>query len=250
MESSIDAQQDPHATISHVKVKGGAAPLMELVDVSCGYRRKKVLEGVSLKIPTSERLAIIGDNGQGKSTLLKVLLGLLRPDAGKYLCQVPLQKISYVPQHPTRDYLMPVNVGDFVALGLADEKRSLANELISMALKRVKLLEQWSQDISTLSGGQFQRAVLARALVRQPELVFLDEPTTGLDRLSSREFMSELKEENISRQMAYVMIVHDFRYLKEDFDRIAWIHDGVLTNMSMEDALGNSDFLDFTGLIA
>lgn len=221
--------------------------LLELREVTCGYRKKQVLENAKLKLWQGDRLAIIGDNGQGKSTLLKLLLGLLLPKAGHVKRHLSQHHIAYVPQHSTRDYLLPMPVRDFVALGLVGAHPPDTLN-IETALKRVHLEEHLHQDITTLSGGQFQRAVLARALVRSPKLLFLDEPTTGLDQKATQEFMDELHHQNRDKDLSYAMVIHDFRHLKENFDRVAWVHSGDIFSSTISEALNKPEFQAFTGL--
>jgi zinc transport system ATP-binding protein len=222
--------------------------LLEMQNVSCGYRQRCILKEVNLSLFPAESLAIIGDNGQGKSTLLKTLMGLQKPIHGQRLQHHSSKEMGYVPQWSNREFLMPMPVKHFVALGLVHQAKGKAEQQIQHALDRVNLLDQQGKDISILSGGQFQRAVLARALVCQPTLLYLDEPTTGLDRRSSREFMNELKEEQHNTQMACVMVLHDFRYLQEDFERVAWVHDGITEVKDVNEAMKDLSFREFIGM--
>lgn len=188
--------------------------LVDLCNLNCGYQNKSIVTDLNWSLSSSERLAIIGDNGQGKSTLIKTMIGSLKPLGGSISRHYSFSQMAYVPQHSSKEFLMPIRVEDFIDLGFppgygaSKKKRS---ETIDYALNQVQLLDQKKSDISILSGGQFQRVVLARALVRKPKLLYLDEPTSGLDRQAEKSFMNELKHISEQSQLSYIMVVHDFR---------------------------------------
>ena len=223
-------------------------PLVELQGVFFGYRKKQLLSDIHLSVHKGERLAIVGDNGQGKSTLIKVLMGLLKPTSGKWNLNVSKSRISYVTQRPFKNFHMPMQVNEFMKHGLVGSKVEDEDSKIRQTLDRVGLSDRYSDDISILSGGQFQRLVLGRAIIRNPELMFLDEPTTGLDRRSSRDFMNELEHQCKDLNVTTIMVLHSFRHLERDFTRLAWIHNGLVETDTVENWLKKPSFREFIGL--
>lgn len=220
---------------------------MQLQEVSFGFKNKTLLSKVNLSIHSGERLAIVGDNGEGKSTLIKLLMGLHKPSSGQRVQNIRKTKISYVTQRPSKNFSIPMRVEEFLKLGLIGIKNIDSARRVLEILNQIGLSERIHDDISILSGGQFQRLVLGRAIIREPELMFLDEPTTGLDRHASREFMTELERQCQNMNMTSVMVLHNFRYLERDFSRLAWIHDGIVEVDTVEHWFKTPAFADFIG---
>ncbi|MDH3686200.1 MAG: ABC transporter ATP-binding protein [Myxococcales bacterium] len=194
-----------------------SAPAAELQNVSLRLGGISVLEEVSLRIEAGDYLALLGPNGGGKSTLLKVLLGLLTPDEGsvRVFGQSPRAargRVGYVPQSFRFDRDFPIRVLDVVLMGrvgklkrgtVADADREIARA----ALARVEMAELGTRPIGALSGGQLQRVWIARALAQQPELLLLDEPTSSLDERVERSVWELFAE--LSQEMAVVVVSHD-----------------------------------------
>lgn len=189
----------------------------ELRDVTVTLGGVAILEHVSLAIEPRDYLAILGPNGGGKTTLLKVLLGLLTPDAGEVrVFGGPPHKargrIGYVPQFSRFDPSFPIRVRDVVMMGRLGARRigppsAADRDAAQRALERVEMADAGHRPIGTLSGGQAQRVLIARALLQQPELLLLDEPTASLDERVGRSVW-ELFEE-LSQEMAVVVVTHD-----------------------------------------
>jgi zinc transport system ATP-binding protein len=196
--------------------------VLEFDQVTFGYDRIPVLREVSLRIARGEFVAVIGPNGSGKSTLLKVGLGLLEPTHGVVrVMGVPLarfrdrSKIGYVPQRASVNPAIPVSVEEVVRTGLAGQLGLLRRpgpeqrDRIDHVLDLMGLDDQRRQTITRLSGGQQQRALIARALVTDPALLVLDEPTTGVDTGARVVLRSSLEHLLRAEGVAVVYITHD-----------------------------------------
>jgi zinc transport system ATP-binding protein len=182
------------------------------------YGTEPVLEDVHLTLNHLDFLSIIGPNGGGKTTLLKLLLGLLKPTRGtiQVLEQKPEQsrrQIGYVPQKTTIDARFPITVWDVTLMGRLGriphgrKYRAEDRELASEALRKVKMYDLRDRQIGKLSGGQQQRALIARALVTDPKLLLLDEPTASVDSQIKRDIYELLAE--LNKQMTIVIVSHD-----------------------------------------
>jgi len=199
-------------------------PAIEIKDLWFAYNGERVLDAVDLLLPAGEFLAVIGPNGGGKSTLLKLLLGLERPGGGfaRVLGREPGQAgghIGYLPQFTQVSASFPISVLGAVLLGLVRPgfdlpglfrgggARRAEREAAMTALSRVGLADLAQRRLSDLSGGQRQRALIARAIVSGPELLLLDEPTASIDGRSRQEFMALLAR--LNRDMTIVMVSHD-----------------------------------------
>ena len=209
------------------------AAALELTQVSFAYGDCPVLEDVSLRIQSGEFWALIGPNGGGKSTLLKLALGLLRPDTGgiRILGQSPKQahdRVGYVPQFATFRRDFPIDVRQVVRQGCLDgqnwwrPKRTSDRDAVSEALDQMGVADLVERPIGTLSGGQLQRVLIARALAARPALLLLDEPTAHVDSDAETSFfdlMADLRD-----RMALVMVSHDVGLVSRHVDRIACLN--------------------------
>lgn len=196
-------------------------PAIEITDLWFSYGGARVLDQVNLTLPAGEFLAVLGPNGGGKSTLLKLLLGLARPGGGgvRVLGSPAGQaggRIGYLPQFTQVSASFPITVLGAVQLGLvrpgmdcfrSPARRRRECEAALDALSRVGLADQARRRLSELSGGQRQRVFIARAIVSGPELLLLDEPTASVDGKSRQELMALLAE--LNRHMTIVMVSHD-----------------------------------------
>ena len=205
-------------------------PLIEARHVTFGYGREKVVEDVSLEIRPRDFLAIIGPNGGGKTTLVKILLGLLHPWSGEVVWSPPIRpgRMGYVPQFSTFDKGFPLRVSDVVLMGRLD-RRSLLRPYtkkdrieVARVLERLALTPLAAEHVSEISGGQLQRVLIARAVVAEPEILFLDEPTASIDA-ESRETLTGMLEE-LNRRIPVVVITHDVTGLAPLVRRIACVN--------------------------
>ncbi len=215
---------------------------IDVRDVSFSYAAVPVLENASFQVEPNELICIVGPNGGGKTTLVKLLLGLLRPDAGQILVlgQSPEQarlRVGYMPQHVGHDPQFPVTALDIVLMGRlgrgglrkalgwydrADRRAALD------ALDMVDMTPAARQTYSTLSGGQRQRVLIARALCGQPKLLLLDEPTANVDALGESRLMDILKR--LSRRMAIVTVSHDLGLVSNLVERVICVNRRVVVH--------------------
>ncbi len=207
-------------------------PIIKLENIGFSYGNERILENISLDIYPGEYVGIVGPNGSGKTTLIKVILGLLSPTEGKVsLFGQPESrfkdraKISYVAQKGVlSESAVPISVEEVVALGLSDGKSS---QKIEQALRTVDMLPFRKQLVTELSGGQQQRIFIARALVSDPELIILDEPTTGVDTESQDKFYDLLTDLN-KKGITLLMISHDLDLVAKEVTKVACINKRLL----------------------
>lgn len=192
--------------------------LVQIDHVSAGYDKRLVLKDIVLSVEENDFLGIIGPNGGGKTTLLKVMLGLLKPASGSVRffennLPVPHLNIGYLPQLNKIDRRFPISVREVVASGLIDHKplfRSYTKEQqqqIEHVLEQMEIAELADRSIAQLSGGQLQRVLLGRAIVSHPKLLILDEPNSYVDKRFESKFYHLLEE--INKEAAVVLVSHD-----------------------------------------
>ena len=189
--------------------------LIEIKNLTFGYIDKPILEDVNLDIFERDHLLILGPNGGGKTTLLKLVMGILQPWSGSIVYENGIKgKIGYVPQFSAFNKNFPitvletvltsfVNAGDYLLKRSKKEQVRKAEELIS----RLDLTEVRHENINDLSGGQLQRLLIARALVSDPAVLFLDEPTTSIDLASRLNLFDFIRE--LNQTTAVVIVTHD-----------------------------------------
>ncbi len=211
--------------------------ILEIQDVSFSYGDDEILKNVNLTIHKGDYLGLVGGNGAGKTTLLKIIIGLLKPDSGviKFFGQninnfKDWSKIGYVPQKATNfDVNFPSTAKEVVLMGrfgrrglfhrIDDEDRKKADE----ALKRVDMWEHRDQLVGDLSGGQQQRVFIARALAGDPEVIFLDEPTVGVEKDIKDEFYKLLRKLNEELHLTVILVTHDIESMAHEAMHIACI---------------------------
>jgi len=208
-------------------MEGMNNPIVEIKDVSFAYNGETVLQDVNFTIRPGNFVAMIGPNGGGKTTLLKMMLGLLKPDRGtvRVMGQSASQAapdLGYVRQDVHVNSNFPITAIDVVLMGKLDRRkrwncRSVANRREAMsALERLEMAAHAEKRIGELSGGQRQRVFIARALVTSPKLLLLDEPTASIDTKGQAEFFAMLKD--LNKDVTILVVSHDLlaisRYVK------------------------------------
>ncbi|MCP5469168.1 MAG: ABC transporter ATP-binding protein [Chlamydiales bacterium] len=200
--------------------------MIEVEDLSFAFEGNSVLKNVSFSVHEKEFVAIFGPNGGGKTTLLKLLAGLLKKDRGRI--KMP-GRIGWVPQNFAADPLFPISVLDVVLMGRLSVAprlfgfRKCDREAALEALRSVGMEKWYAASFSALSGGQKQRVLIARALVSNPEVLLLDEATANVDTASIASLMQLLR----SLKLTVLMVTHDLKTALDNCDRLLCVQEGV-----------------------
>ena len=188
--------------------------LIQVENLSVRYGARTALSRVSLRVEPSEIVTIVGPNGSGKTSLLRAIIGAIKPLQGRVL-QASSLKIGYVPQKLHIDETLPITVSRFLKL-----PGGVTAADIDYALKQAGVPELEKAQLSQLSGGQFQRVLLARALIGKPDLLLLDEATQGLDQRGSASFYQQIETVRQATGCAVLMISHELHVVMSASDRV------------------------------
>lgn len=203
-----------------------------LRDIVFGYRNEPVIRNVSADIHAGEFIAVSGPNGAAKTTLLKLMLGLLKPWSGtvRFSAELGRSRVAYVPQQASSfnagfpsKVIELVRSGCYPELGLFRRFRREQHELVEEALKAVGLWELRNRKIGELSGGQKQKACIARAIVQQPDLLVLDEPVTGMDAASRTRFYEWMRQQVKEEGRTVIMVTHGLDEAQDYLDRVIYL---------------------------
>ena len=203
--------------------------VLTLTGVSFAYGEAPVLDDVTVALHAATFVALVGPNGAGKSTFVKLALGLLSPNAGRVTLfgaeptnAAARSRLGYVPQRPFLGREFPATVREVVASGGVDRRwwRSVPDEHVDDALGLVSLTELAGARIGELSGGQQQRVFIAKALVRRPDLLVLDEPVAGVDAEQQEQFALTLGRLRDERGVAVLLVSHDLSAVESRLDRV------------------------------
>ncbi len=218
-------------------------PILSIQNVSAGYEREVILQDVSLEVYPNDFIGVIGPNGGGKSTLLKVILGLLPPWRGEVRVlgmppRIGRRFIGYVPQFVDSDQNFPISVWETVSLGLISgwslfhrfTKQEMAR--IDEALAMVGISHLRHKLMGELSGGQRQRVFIARALVSDPKILLLDEPTASVDPNATQDIYELLRQ--LNDRMAILLITHDLMVISSYTKTIACLNRKLVYHHSKE----------------
>lgn len=186
-------------------------PVITVKNLTVSYGDQEILKNLSFTIYEGELAIVIGPNGSGKTTLLKAILGLIMASGEVKICdkspQQALLEVSYVPQRFSFDATFPITVKEFLSLGI--NKRVLSHNNLEMQLKEVGMTEYQDSLIGRLSGGQLQRTLIAKALLRRPRLLFLDEPASGIDIEGEKHIYELIKHINQKHKVTVLMVSHE-----------------------------------------
>jgi zinc transport system ATP-binding protein len=210
----------PHSTpVPPPGAAGAARTLVALRGVTVRLGDTTVLDGVDLAVGAGEIVTLIGPNGAGKTTLLRVALGLLAP-AGGDAVRAPGLRIGYMPQRLAVDPALPLTVRRFLAMGATRAGRPG----VEAALERVGAARTIGTPIQSVSGGEMQRVLLARALLRDPELLVLDEPSQGVDLAGQEELFRLITAIRDERGCGVLMVSHDLHLVMSSTDRVVCLN--------------------------
>jgi zinc transport system ATP-binding protein len=230
--------------------------IIEIKNISFGYTEEEILKNITLNIHQGDYVGMIGPNGGGKTTLLKIMVGLLKPQKGEVrLFGTPLRKfkqwskIGYVPQKAINfDIKFPATVEEVVLMGRF-AKRGLLRRVtredkkkVAKVLEQVDMLAFRKRLIGDLSGGQQQRVFIARALVCDPEVIFLDEPTAGIDVKNQEQFYNLLSTLNSKYNLTLILISHDIDVVAHEATELACINQSLVYHGSPKEFI-KGDYL-------
>lgn len=185
--------------------------LLNIKDVTLILENKPILDTISFSVKSGEFITIIGPNGAGKSTLLKVIVGLIKPSSGQ-VCVEQGRRIGYMPQRLQLNEMMPLDVHTFL------KTIPYPKKIWDHILKQTKIHHLLAASMHALSGGEFQRVLLARALLTQPNLLILDEPDQSLDVHGREEFYQLLDYVRLQMNTAIIMVSHDLHFVHHASD--------------------------------
>jgi zinc transport system ATP-binding protein len=224
-----------------VKIMNSKA--IELKNVNIKFNVNPVLKDINLTIEENDFMAIIGPNGGGKSTLLKIILGILKPDSGEVLIfgkkpEDARQLMGYLPQKVSFDHDFPIDVYHTVLSGRYRGlfKGHTKDDEIAVikALKDMNMFDLKDRQISRLSGGQMQRVFIARAIVREPKILLMDEPMASIDPEMQNSFYSLLSR--LKNKMTIILVSHDVGTVSTQVDKIACLNSTLYFHGPVEDA--------------
>jgi ABC-type Mn2+/Zn2+ transport system ATPase subunit len=221
------------AAVAVREVDGRGDPLLVAEGLSLGYRRRPVVRGINLTVARGEFWFLLGPNGAGKSTFARAVLGFLSPLEGSLRLEGGLRRgesLGFVPQHSSLLPTLSTTLREFVGLGLGSRRgsRPELDKRVGWAIEAVGLDGRESQDVHDLSGGMRQRAMVARALVRRPPLLVLDEPTSNLDPASQEALLVVLARLRRETGLTLLFVCHDVAVAARYASHVAFFHDGIV----------------------
>ena len=208
-------------------------PIIEIKNLSAGYDERTVLHDVNLSVYQRDFLGIIGPNGGGKTTLIKCILGLLKPTGGEILFHSERSTsaftMGYLPQYNSIDRKFPITIKEVILSGLSSKKSLISRysaehrEKAHEVILRMGLEGLEERAIGALSGGQLQRALLGRAIISDPEVIILDEPSTYIDKQFEARLYELLAE--INKECAIILVSHDIGTILQQVKSVACVNE-------------------------
>lgn len=202
--------------------------ILEVENIKVSYSNHIALENINFKIEEGEYVCLVGENGSGKSTLIKTIVGLLKQEEGKVGLNISLDEVSYLSQTNLKDLNFPATSKEIIMSGLQKHGKfpfytKKDKDTYAKVIKQLKIEDIQYKRIGDLSGGQKQRVLIARALIREPKLLILDEPATGLDYNITKELYKILEKQNKENKMTIIMATHDLDEIQEIKPRIIYL---------------------------
>lgn len=199
--------------------------ILEIKNLTASYNNHDAIKNVNFTIDKGEYVCLVGENGSGKSTLIKTMIGLHKKDEGEIIVNIDDDKISYVAQNNMKDLSFPATAKEIIMTGVQRHRklpfyRKADWEKFERVCEMLSIKDIINKQIGNLSGGQRQRVILARALIREPELIILDEPCSGLDVNITKEFYGILDELHKSKEITIIMATHDLDEIKSKNVRV------------------------------
>lgn len=216
-------------------------PLVTATEINVQFGQKIVLSGVDLTVKKREIVTLIGPNGAGKSTLIRVILGLLQPNQGQVVLAKGL-RIGYMPQKLMIEPLMPLSVFRFLQLA-----GNIAKKDIEATLSELMIGHLSKNSMESISGGEFQRVLLARALIREPNLLVLDEPVQGVDVTGQEELYQLMMHIRHTRHCAILMVSHDLHLVMAGTDKVVCLNKHICCFGSPKEIRQHPEFLNLFG---
>ncbi len=202
--------------------------ILEVENLKVSYSNHIAIENINFKVEDGEYICLVGENGSGKSTLIKTIVGLLKPESGDINLNIFLDQVSYLSQTNLKELNFPATAKEIIMSGVQKHKKlpfytKKDRQVYEKVIKQLKIEDIQNRRIGDLSGGQKQRVLIARSLIREPKLLILDEPSTGLDCNITKELYEILNNQNKENKMTIIMATHDLDELNEIKPRIIYI---------------------------
>ncbi len=240
ISNSFEGAQRYNAPMSDSSLNSDL-PLIESKSVSVVRNGLRILHDINIKLREKEILTLVGLNGSGKSTLVKVLAGLLPPDEGEVVHRDDL-RVGYCPQHARPDQTIPMSANDF--LGLTD---AAPGQTRAKVLDEVGISSLANRQLIQLSGGEYQRLMLARAMLRQPQVLILDEPLAGVDVAGQSELYELIPQLRDEYGCGVILVSHDIHLVMASTDQVLCINHHVCCSGKPETVAVHPEFVSLFG---
>ncbi|QCI19881.1 MAG: zinc ABC transporter ATP-binding protein ZnuC [Buchnera aphidicola (Brevicoryne brassicae)] len=217
---------------------------IKLNNICVNFSNRSVLSNISLSLIPNRILTLIGPNGAGKSTLVRIILGLIKPDSGTII-RLDNLSIGYVPQKLYFNTLLPITVERFMKL--SKSKKNSIIKILKM-LKRVKAKDLRYRQLQTLSGGEMQRVLLAKALLNRPNLLVLDEPTQGVDVMGQFALYELINQIRYELKCSIVIVSHDLNFVMAKTDYVICLNNHICCSGTPETVCKNLEFISIFGI--